>query len=154
MAAPKRNSNTGPSTAEVEALLRARQIQPTAQRLAVCSHMLNNSNHPTVEEVKTWLDGNSPKMSLATVYNTLNILVEAGLVKAIRFPHLDKVAFDNNTATHHHFVDDETGEIVDIPAKALTIRPRIGSRFNIDSVEVTLRGTRNATRNGTAPPRS
>src|SRR5262249_26897232 len=64
---------------EIENRLNEHGVQPTAQRIAICRYVLCEADHPTAEDVKKWADANFPKMSLATVYNTLGILVAAGL---------------------------------------------------------------------------
>ena len=54
-------------------------------------------------------------ISRATVYNTLNLFAEKGLVRDLHLSP-DSVVFDANTGAHHHFIDEETGRIYDIPA--------------------------------------
>ena len=76
------------TVAEIRKLLKENDVQPSAQRIAICRYVLCEADHPTVEDVKLWADSNFPKMSLATVYNTLNLLADVGLVRQIRFPHL------------------------------------------------------------------
>src|SRR5690349_15640134 len=102
------------SPSEIEKRLVEVGIQPTAQRIAICRYVLCEAHHPTADEVKSWADKNFPKISLATVYNTLGTLVEAKLLKEFRFPHSDKVIYDNNVAKHFHFYDEKTGEIFDV----------------------------------------
>jgi len=70
-------------------------------------------------------------VSRATVYNTLNLLVEKHVLKAQRLLE-ETTVFDANTQPHHHFVDEETGEIIDIPWEDLSIR----GQENLKSVEV------------------
>ncbi len=128
------------TTAKIEERLIEGGIKPTAQRIAVCQFVLSKPIHPTVEEVKKWVDRNFPKMSLATVYNTLNALAEAKILKPLKFSHTDKVMFDNNTETHYHFLDEETGNIYDIPAEDLTMDLKLSPDFEVDDVEVLIRG--------------
>lgn len=115
-------------------------VKPTAQRIAICQYVLSKPIHPTVDEVKAWVDNNFPKMSLATVYNTLNCLAEANILKALKFSHTDKVMFDNNTKTHYHFLDEETGEIYDVAAEQLSIDMKLEAAFEVSDVEVLIRG--------------
>ena len=102
------------TNSEVEKRLLDGGIKPTAQRIAICQFVFNSETHPTVEDIKAWADENFPKMSLATVYNTVNSLVEANLMQALKFSHLDKVLFDNNMDAHHHFLDEDTGKVHDV----------------------------------------
>jgi Fe2+ or Zn2+ uptake regulation protein len=81
-------------------------------------------------------------VSRATVYNTLNLLVEKHVLKAQVLLE-ETIVFDTNTRPHHHFVDEETGEITDIPWEALSIRGR--RKMNdvvIRDVQVIVRGKR------------
>ncbi len=130
------------STPEIEERLLAAKVQPTAQRIAICQFVLGEADHPTADQVKEWADANFPKLSLATVYNTLKTLVEAGILREYRFPHSDKVIYDDNMGEHYHFVDDKTGELVDISPEDVRVDSKLGKHFEIHSVEVVFRGTR------------
>lgn len=129
------------SPSEVEARLLASGVQPTAQRIAICRFVLCEADHPTADEVKEWADKNFPKMSLATVYNTLNILVNAGLLKEFKFPHSDKVIYDNNLDPHFHFLDEKTGDLYDIPPDEVEVSAKLKRMFQVKNVEVLLRGS-------------
>jgi Fur family iron response transcriptional regulator len=126
--------------AEIESRLVAVGIQPTAQRIAICRYVLCEADHPSAEDVKSWADTNFPKMSLATVYNTLGTLVEAGLLREFRFPHSDKVIYDSNLETHFHFLDEATGQLIDLTPDQVEIIPKLQKKFQIHDVEVVIRG--------------
>ncbi len=130
------------SAAEIELKLRDAGIQPTAQRIAIGRYVLCEAYHPTAEQVKAWADENFPKVSLATVYNTLNALVKAGLLIDLKLPHSDKVFFDNNPAEHYHFLDEDSGELVDIPKEMMDVVPKLNRGFDVRRIDVVLRGTR------------
>lgn len=117
-------------------------VQPSAQRIAIAQFVLGEAEHPTAEDVKKWADKNFPKMSLATVYNTLGILVRAKLLKEVKLPHTDRTVYDDNVTLHYHFLDEKSGKVFDVDPKDIEIRPRLGKGFSIDSVEVLLRGRR------------
>ncbi len=127
---------------EIEAVLKRAGINPTAQRIAICRFVLCEADHPSAETIKQWVDANFPKMSLATVYNTLRVLVEGGLLKELKLPHTDSVLYDNNLDEHYHFLDERTGELLDIDPAALSLSPKLGEGFRITGVEVLVRGTR------------
>jgi len=126
---------------EIEARLRAAGIQPTAQRLAICQYVLCQADHPTAEQVKLWVDDHFPKISLATVYNTLNTLVQAGLLRELRLSDRDSAVYDANVSEHFHFVDDATGRIWDLDSTAIDVQPRLADGFRVRQVDVVLRGT-------------
>ena len=129
------------SPSEVESRLLAAGVQPTAQRIAICRFVLCQAEHPTADQVKDWADKNFPKLSLATVYNTLNLLVKAGLLKELRFPHTDKAVYDNNISPHYHFLDEKTGELFDVSADEVEVSPKLKAMFQVKSVEVLFKGS-------------
>ena len=122
--------------------LRAHGIQPTAQRLAVARFVLGADSHPTADEVWEKVRQRSPTLSRATVYNTLNLFVEKGLLRtqAVREGAL---VFDAHVARHHHFIDEETGEIHDVPWEAVRVTGEKSLRgFEVQDYQVVMRGKR------------
>ena len=130
------------TVAEIRKLLKENDVQPSAQRIAICRYVLCVADHPTVEDVKLWADSNFPKMSLATVYNTLNLLADVGLVRQIRFPHLDKAVFDANMSPHYHLIDDESGQIIDVPTDSVRIETDLQLTYDIHETSIIFNGTR------------
>jgi Fur family transcriptional regulator, iron response regulator len=98
----------------VETTLRGKGIQPSAQRVAVASYVLHTHEHPSAELVFKRVRAQFPWISRATVYNTLNLFVEKGLLQRLTIAE-DSVVFDPILETHHHFIDEETGSIHDVP---------------------------------------
>jgi Fur family iron response transcriptional regulator len=129
------------SPQQIEKTLADAGIQATAQRIAICRYVLCEADHPTAEQVKAWADRNFPKMSLATVYNTLGILVKAGLLKELRLPHSESVIYDDRVTDHYHFLDEKTGELIDLTPEEVEVTPRLKRRLKVRSVEVLLKGT-------------
>ena len=107
---------------EIEQLLRDAGIQPTAQRIAIYRYVLCEADHPTAEDVKHWADENFPKVSLATVYNTLATFVKADLLKEFRFPGSGKVIYDSNTSDHFHFIDEGKERIIDLAPEDVELK--------------------------------
>src|SRR5262245_56856025 len=100
--------------------LRARGIQPSAQRLAIAEFVLSTEAHPSADEVLAAVLPRLPMVSRATVYNTLHRLVEKGLLRELWLAE-GRVVYDPKVDAHHHFVDEHSGEIVDIPWEALSV---------------------------------
>jgi Fur family iron response transcriptional regulator len=120
--------------------LRSHGIQPTAQRLAVARFVLGTGCHPTADEVWEKVRRHSPTLSRATVYNTLNLFVEKGLLRtqALREGAL---VFDPLVARHHHFVDEETGEICDVPWEAVRVAGEKALKdYEVKDYQVVMRG--------------
>lgn len=125
---------------EIEAKLKAAGVQPTLQRLSLCRFVLCEANHPTAEEVKLWADKNLEKISLATVYNTLNTLVAAGLLRAFRLPHSEKVIYDVNTHDHFHFLDEKSGQLYDVAASDFDLQLKLPKKYKVKSLEIVFKG--------------
>lgn len=120
--------------------LEAAGVQPTAQRIAIFQYVLCEADHPTAEQVKAWADHNFPKLSLATVYNTLKVLVEANLLKEFKLPHSSKVVYDCNVGKHYHFLDEDTGRLFDIDPQLVKLKSRLKKDFQVHDVHILLRG--------------
>lgn len=103
---------------------------------------LGTSSHPTADAVWEKARRECPTISRATVYNTLNLLVEKGLLKP-RVITEGVVVFDPHVGKHHHFVDDETGEIHDVPWEAVEVSGKTPLRgFEVREYQVVIRGRR------------
>ncbi|HEY3255483.1 MAG TPA: transcriptional repressor [Polyangiaceae bacterium] len=119
-------------------------IQPSAQRVAVADYVLYTTEHPSADQVWAEVKRSFPMLSRATVYNTLNLFTEKGLLRELVLAE-GKVVFDPKLDPHHHFLDEETGEIVDVPWSALDVR-RVHSLsgFDVREYQVVMRGKKSA----------
>ena len=115
-------------------------IQPSAQRVAVADYVLYTTEHPSADQVWAEVKRSFPMLSRATVYNTLNLFTEKGLLRELVLAE-GKVVFDPKLDPHHHFLDEDTGEIVDVPWSALDVR-RVHSLsgFDVREYQVVMRG--------------
>lgn len=119
-------------------------IQPSAQRVAVADYVLATEEHPSAEQVWARVKQRFPMLSRATVYNTLNLFVEKGLLRELVLSE-GKVVFDPKLRPHHHFIDDETQNIVDIPWDVLQVQNVEALQgFDVREYQVVLRGRRAA----------
>lgn len=124
------------------AKLAAFGIQPTPQRLAVAEFVLNTAAHPTADEVWMHVRARCPTLSRATVYNTLNLFTEKGLIKAHALGE-GAAVFDPRVAPHHHFIDEETGTVLDIPWDAVKVTGEQSIQgVEVREYQVVLRGRR------------
>lgn len=124
------------------AVLRRCHIQPTPQRIAVVEYVLKSEDHPSADDVLSYARKKCPTVSRATVYNTLNLLVEKGLL-AMQTIKEGAIVFDPNLEKHHHFIDSETGDIYDIPWDQLEVKGKERLKdFEIVEFQVILRGRR------------
>ena len=125
---------------EMARILSRHGIQPSAQRLALADFVLATTAHPSADTVFEEVRARIPMISRATVYNTLNLFVRQGLLKQLVLSE-GKVVFDPNVERHHHFIDEGTGAIHDVPWHDLDVR-RVDALRGIEVTEyqVVLRG--------------
>lgn len=91
------------SLEEVKAALRAAGVKVTHQRLEVFREVAGVQDHPDVETVFQGVRQRLPTISLDTVYRTLALFTELGLLATLGSPR-DRYRFDANLQPHHHFV--------------------------------------------------
>ena len=123
----------------VSDILRDAGIQPSAQWVAIAEYVLHIVHHPSAEQVLAQTQKRLPRVSVATIYNTLHLLVEHGLLRTLDIAEGHTV-YDPCMDPHHHFVDDETGHIHDIPLDAVSVTHQPLDGYDIREVQVVLRG--------------
>ncbi|MDJ0860743.1 MAG: transcriptional repressor [Gammaproteobacteria bacterium] len=128
------------STDKVTELLLSRDITPTQQRLEIGAILFSGPQHFSAEQVMQLVNQEGAQVSKATVYNTLGLFAEKGLVREVIIDPT-KVFFDSNTQPHHHLYDVSTGELSDISADevALSRLPKLPKNVTVESVEVVVR---------------
>ena len=120
--------------------LRKAGIRPTGQRLGVMRAIREGGGrHLTPESFHRELADANLRMSLATVYNTLNHFANAGLLRRVGVG--DRTWFCTNTTEHHHFFDEVTGRIEDIPGDQPTVvgLPAPPAGMSVVGVDVIIR---------------
>jgi Fe2+ or Zn2+ uptake regulation protein len=123
-------------------MLRQLGIQPTPQRIAVAEFILHTKAHPSADEVVAAVRRTCPTVSRATVYNTLNLMVEKGLIRT-QILREGTIVFDPTVAAHHHLVDEETGMIHDVPWEKVRVTgPEKLEGFEVREFQVVMRGRR------------
>jgi Fur family iron response transcriptional regulator len=124
------------------AVLRKHGIQATPQRIAVAGYVLATKAHPSADEVWKHVRRRCPTLSRATVYNTLNLFARKGLIRTQVLKE-GLVVFDPRTDAHHHFIDEETGKIHDVPWDAIRVTGQKSLRgYEVREYQVVLRGRR------------
>lgn len=126
---------------DVEELLNKHRVKPTAQRAVITEFLLSTDSHPTADEVYQAVKERLPvKLSRATVYNTLNCLVESGVIQEVT-TEAGRVRYDANMSDHHHFVDIETGQVIDVPADRIKeLSLNLGDQFKVHKLQITIFG--------------
>jgi Fur family peroxide stress response transcriptional regulator len=98
---------------EIEDSFRRAGLRCTPQRYGVMEFLIRQPVHATADEIHRALNRNDPKISRATVYNSLRALIEAGLVREVIMEGV-AARFDGKVHRHHHFICDRCGSVEDI----------------------------------------
>jgi Fur family peroxide stress response transcriptional regulator len=117
-------------------------LRSTPQREVVYEVILAKRDHPTAEEVFDRVKALKPTISLATVYNCLEALVQCGPIKQVNFVR-EPTRYCPNLHEHAHFHDEATGEIhdIDIPADVMArLRSLLPPGHTAVSVDLSFRG--------------
>ena len=89
-------------------------IRPTAQRVRIAALLLASPQHLSAEQILASLRAAGARVSKATVYNTLNLFAERGVIRQLSVDGA-RTWFDSNVAPHYHLHDMDTGALVDVP---------------------------------------
>lgn len=109
-----------PDRARIAELLEEKCILPTVQRVEIAGLMLAESQHLSADQVLARSRAAGLTVSKATVYNTLGLLVDKGLVREV-IVDSTKVFYDSNTGQHHHFFNVDDGTLTDILPVSLPV---------------------------------
>ena len=120
-------------------------ILPTPQRLDVAEILLARPQHMSADQIIDRLREAGSGVSKATVYNTLNLFGDRGIVKEVMVDPVRKF-YDSCTHPHHHFYNVDTGELTDIPVGEVCFEsmPAMPPGASQESVDVLIK-LRNST---------
>lgn len=122
--------------------LKFRNLRPTRQRTCVYEVILEKRDHPTADDIHIRVREKLPTISLATIYNCLDTLVECELVKQV---HLDRAPtrFCPNRTPHAHFHCRDSGEVYDVSLdrkRLSAIEQFLPDGFTADTIELSFLG--------------
>ena len=123
---------------KLKELLAQHNIRVSHQRLLILDYLIMHPTHPTADKIYKDLKKVDPVISQATVYNTLNLLVEHKLVKELDF-NMSSKRYEFKKTNHGHFICESCGLIEDLDVDDLEY-PEELSDYEIDNVEVIYRG--------------
>jgi len=132
-----------PFTQALERLKR-HGLRPTRQRLALVRLLFERGDrHVTADQLHAEAEAAGVRVSLATIYNTLNQFTAAGVLREV-VVEAGRSYFDTNASEHHHILVEPTGELIDIPASDVPVSaaPRLPEGMALRRMDVILRVTR------------
>ena len=126
--------------AEAAERLRAYDILPTQQRLQIAQVLLVRDQHVSADQVLEQVNAAGSRVSKATVYNTLGLFAQKGILREVNVDP-SRVFYDTNNSQHHHFYNIDTGELSDIDPAEIPVEqlPDAPEGSVIDGVEVIVR---------------
>lgn len=132
---------------DIARTLREHRIQPTSQRVEI-AHVLfqgageeGTDHHLSADEVLERVNADYHRVSKATVYNTLRLFEEIGLIRAVVVSS-SKVFYDANTDPHHHIYDESSGQLRDIPAEEIDVSqlmPQLPDNVSGQDLDIVVR---------------
>ena len=93
-------------------------IKPSYQRIRIYEYLTNKRNHPTVDNIYKQLISEIPVLSKTTVYNTLRLFLEKGIVAVVNIED-NEVRYDADLSKHGHFKCLECMNIFDYKVRGL-----------------------------------
>lgn len=128
------------SVAQVEDELRRLGLKPTHQRVRIAGMLLRSPTHLSAEQILASIRDSGERISKATVYNTLKVLAQNGLIRALNIDP-ERCVYDSTRRPHHHFHDLETGQLVDIHPDDIAFSrfPPLPEGMEAEGVEVVIR---------------
>ena len=118
-------------------------LRSTRQREVVYSIIAEAKDHPTADEIFLRSRFIMPTISLATVYNCLETLLECALIRQVNFER-ESTRYEPNLNPHAHFYNDETGQVIDVhlPKDLLNqLKSLLPDSTSVASVELNFRGS-------------
>ena len=114
--------------------------KPTTQRLKLAELVLSRPQHVSAEQLLQRARSSGIRVSKATVYNTLNLFVDCGLLRELVVDR-DRVYYDSTVHEHHHFYNVDTGEMIDIPVESVSFAgvPNAPEGMEREGVDVIIR---------------
>lgn len=115
-------------------------IKPSVQRIAIMNFLLHNRIHPSVEDIYNALCVSIPTLSKTTVYNTLKLFAEQGVLLALVIDEKN-VRFDIDTSNHAHFQCVECCRVFDVPVENIGyMKPEKIKGFTVTEVHLYYKG--------------
>lgn len=98
---------------EIETRFRRHAVRLTRQRAAIYAALVETTSHPSADDLYRMVTRQQPMMSRNTVYYTLGVLRNAGLIREVNVGH-DMARYDGNVSMHHHLICLGCGQILDV----------------------------------------
>ncbi|WP_236913144.1 Fur family transcriptional regulator [Clostridium sp. Cult1] len=119
--------------------LKKYDIRPSTIRIKVLNYLLNNRIHPTVDDIYKNLIEDIPTLSKTSIYNTLDLFLEKGVVKVLALWEKE-LRYDIDTNLHGHFKCEKCRKVYDFPISANILSRDKLEGFKINDKNIHLYG--------------
>jgi len=120
-------------------MLAEKNIKPSYQRIKILQYINENLNHPTIDNIFNSLIKEIPTLSKATVYNTMELLKGASLVKVINIEN-NETRYDSKVHNHGHFKCESCGTIYDFEVDIDNLVVKSLEYFKINDKNIYFKG--------------
>ena len=135
------NNVTFPLSAdEIKSMLQARKVTPTKQRVEIAGYIFEKPQHLSADNILEGVNREGHKVSRATVYNTLGLFTQKGLVREVLIDR-ERVFYDSNNTPHHHIFNVSSGELQDIVNTDIELinQPALAAGLKVVGTDVIIR---------------
>jgi Fur family iron response transcriptional regulator len=121
-------------------LLRQHDVTPTRQRIEIAGYLFQRPQHLSAENILEGVNAEGNRVSRATVYNTMGLFTDKGLVREVLIDR-ERVFYDTNRADHYHVYDVDSGELRDVMRSEIEITsiPELPEGARVVDTNVILR---------------
>jgi Fur family peroxide stress response transcriptional regulator len=123
-------------------LCREKQLAVTHQRLVLYRALMTMQDHPSPEQIFERVRVELPTISLATVYKTLHVFLQSGIIREVS-PHHGSLRIEPNSTQHYHFICLQCHSITDLAHSEVDVLPlkdSVPDGFQVEHVSMEVRG--------------
>ena len=123
-------------TETIELKCIAKGVKLTEQRRLIAKVMSESNDHPDVDELYTRVSKIDSKISIATVYRTVKLFEESGIVTKHDFKG-GKARYEELSESHHdHLIDIKTGEIIEfVDDEIEKLQKKVAEKYGYELVD-------------------
>ena len=123
-------------TKDIESKCLAKGVKLTDQRKIIAKVMSNSDDHPNVDELYKRVSKIDPKISIATIYRTVKLFEEAGILAKHDFKG-NKARYEQLSENHHdHLIDLKTGEIIEFVDEEIEkLQKKVADKYGYELVD-------------------
>ena len=128
------------SVNSVKGLFVQHGIKPTSQRIEIGRMLLSRPQHLSADQLLSGVNQDTEIVSKATVYNTLSLFVEKGLIRQVIIDS-GRVFYDSNTTPHFHLYNEDSGEVMDYKGGQMAFGdlPDLPENTTLSGIDVIIR---------------